>query len=107
MRPSILALSVVLPLLCAARVYAADVPILQANHVFSQETVSLASGDTLVVRNDDGTMHDLVVTDEDGEPQDLGPEQPGKTLRIGFANSGSFTVRCSLTPGMTMRVNVR
>ncbi|MCQ8239775.1 cupredoxin domain-containing protein [Rhizosaccharibacter radicis] len=85
---------------------AADVSIEQANHAFSQSAVALSAGDALVMHNDDGTVHNLSVIDEDGDPQDLGLQQPGKTLRIQFANAGRFTVRCALTPGMKMTVNV-
>ena len=94
-------------LLCSTRAaFASDIPIEQANHVFSQTQISLTSGDQLVVHNGDGIVHDLSVIDEDGEPQDLGIEQPGKTLKIRFASVGRFTVRCSLTPGMKMYVTV-
>ncbi len=86
---------------------ASEIPVSQANHVFSQQTLAVTSGDWVLLSNDDGIPHDLSVTDEDGEPQDLGLQQPGKVLRVHFVNAGEYTIRCSLTPGMRMRVIVR
>lgn len=94
-------------LLCCTRAaFATSVPIEQADHVFSQTRISLTSGDQLVVHNGDGIVHNLTVIDEDGEPQDLGFEPPGKTMNIRFASAGRFIVKCSLTPGMKMYVTV-
>lgn len=82
----------------ASAAAAADIPIEQINHVFSKPDVTLSSGDALIVQNNDGTAHDLSVIDENGDPQDLGIQEPGKVLRIKFSSFGHFTVRCALTP---------
>lgn len=90
----------------AAPARASDVPIMEANAHFDRDSVSLRAGDSLIVTNGDNGDHALTVLTDDGDPQDLGVQKPGKVLKVKFDTVGRFNVRCNLTPAMRLRVIV-
>jgi plastocyanin len=85
---------------------ATEVSVTVAGQKFDRDVVTLKVGDALVVKNDDSSDHNLKLTNEDGDPQDLGIQKPGKVVRLTFPNSGSYKLRCSITPDLRMKVVV-
>ena len=85
---------------------AAAVEVTEANGTFDHPTVTLRVGEAIVAHNNDSGDHNLRMVDEDGEATDLGVQHPGKTIRLTFASSGQFKIRCSIAPDMRMTVRV-
>lgn len=86
--------------------YAADIDVDQVNGQFTATAETLAKGDALVLVNKDSGPHDINVIDEDGDPTDLGVQQPGASVRIKFTDPGIYKLRCAISPSMHMSVTV-
>jgi len=103
--------SVALGTFCVAATpaVAADVSIDQTGGQFSQTAQTLSKGDSLILVNKDTGPHDINVTDttdDDVDPQDLGVQAPGISVKVHFAQSGIYKLRCAITPSMHMSVTV-
>jgi plastocyanin len=72
---------------------------------FSEQTVKMKRGETLVFSNSDRTSHNITVTggsmDFDG-----GLQRPGQDLEVPFTAAGKFKVNCGIHPKMAMTVEV-
>ena len=93
----------------AAPATAADIAIDQANGQFSQTSETLSKGDDLVLTNKDSGPHDISVTnvtDEDADPNDLGVQAPGVSVKVKFDEPGLYKLRCAIAPSMRMSVTV-
>lgn len=104
--PISLAAAVIVLAALATPATAADVAITEANQKFDRDTVTLKAGDALVVSNADAGDHNLKLVDDDGDPQDVGLQKPGKVIRLNFPNAGSYRLRCTISPDMRVRVVV-
>jgi cytochrome c peroxidase len=91
----------------AAVVRAASVSIDQSGQQFSERSVALRVGDSLVFTNRDDVTHNVNVIDNDDDATDLGLQKPGETLSYKFDKAGRFQVRCSIHPGMKLTANVK
>jgi plastocyanin len=70
-------------------------------------TVSLASGGTVIWRNDDqGVSH--TVTSDPGDPAAFASATlaPGVSFSFVFAVPGTYNYHCSIHPGMVATINV-
>ena len=91
----------------AAGVQAATQTIEQSGQQFSQKSLNLAAGDSIVFANHDDVTHNINVIDADDDAADLGLQKPGESLTYKFDKAGRFKVRCSVHPSMKMTVSVK
>jgi cytochrome c peroxidase len=91
----------------AVGVRAANMTIEQSGQQFSEKSVSIATGDSIVFANHDDVTHNINVINDDDDAADLGLQKPGQSLTYKFDKSGRFKVRCSIHPSMKMTVNVK
>jgi len=91
----------------AVGVQAASTTIGQAGEQFSQKSVTLQAGDTLVFANDDDVTHNVTIINDDDDSTDLGLQKPGQNLTYKFDKAGRFKVRCSVHPRMKMTIDVK
>jgi plastocyanin len=72
---------------------------------FSQQTVKLKRGETLMFSNSDRTSHNITVSG--GSMNfDGGLQRPGQDLEVPFTAAGTFQVTCGIHPKMAMTVQV-
>lgn len=91
----------------AAGVQAATQTIEQSGQQFSQKSLNVAVGDSIVFANHDDVTHNINVINEDDDAADLGLQKPGESLTYKFDKAGRFKVRCSIHPSMKMTVSVK
>jgi plastocyanin len=88
-------------------VRAATTTIDQRGQTFSEKSVSVSVGDSLIFANHDDVTHNIGVVNDDDDATDLGLEKPGETVTYKFDKAGRFKVRCSIHPSMKMAVKVQ
>ncbi len=88
-------------------VRAASVTVDQSGQHFSETSLTVKPGDTVVYANRDDVIYNISVIDQDDDADDLGLQKPGQVLSYRFTKLGRFKVRCSIHPSMRMTVNVR
>jgi cytochrome c peroxidase len=88
-------------------VQAATTTVDQSGQQFSEKSLALKAGDTIVFANRDDVTHNVNVINDDDDATDLGLQKPGQTLTYVFDKAGRFKVRCSIHPSMKMSVNVK
>ncbi|MDE3060940.1 MAG: hypothetical protein KGJ06_08005 [Pseudomonadota bacterium] len=86
--------------------FAADVAVDQAGQQFSQSSLTLKSGDTIVFTNKDDVTHNIKVINGD-DTDDKGLQKPGEIIKANFAKAGSYQVRCGIHPKMKIDVTVQ
>ena len=91
----------------AACVHAASVSIDQSGQQFSEKSLSVATGDSIVFNNRDDVTHNINVINADDDAADLGLQKPGQSLTYKFDKAGRFKIRCSIHPSMKMTVSVK
>jgi plastocyanin len=79
--------------------------VVQRNKTFSTASVTIAKGDSLVFRNDDGVVHNVFSADP-GFRFNLRAQAPGASSGVKFDAPGSFHVRCAIHPTMKLDVTV-
>ena len=85
---------------------AADTSVDQAGQQFSQSSLTLKAGDTIVFTNKDDVTHNVKVINGD-DTDDKGLQKPGEILKATFAKAGSYQVRCGIHPKMKIDVTVQ
>ena len=85
---------------------AADVSVDQAGQQFSQSSLTLKPGDTIVFTNKDDVTHNVKIISGD-DTDDKGLQKPGETLKAVFAKPGDYQVRCGIHPKMRIDVKVQ
>jgi len=81
---------------------------MQRNVMFSQSNVTLHVGDSIRFTNDDTVPHNISVRSQDvDDTEDLGIQEPHKSMVYRFKTPGVFFVVCSIHPKMNLRVVVR
>lgn len=88
-------------------VRAAGPTIDQSGQQFSEKSVALQPGDTVVFANHDDVTQNISVIDGDDDATDLGLQKPGQSLTYKFDKAGRFKIRCTIHPSMKMTVNVK
>jgi plastocyanin len=91
----------------AAGVRAGSLTVDQTGQQFSEKSLALKTGDSVVFANRDDVTHNINVIDDDDDATDLGLQKPGQSLTYKFDQAGRFKVRCSIHPSMKMGVNVK
>ena len=107
MRTAISAIAIAAFLITAAAVRAGSTTVDQSGQQFSEKSLALAVGDTVVFQNRDDVTHNINVVNDDDDATDLGLQKPGQNLSYKFDQGGRFKVRCSIHPSMKMTVNVK
>lgn len=93
--------------LCSgAAAKAADVNITQANQQFSEDSIKIKAGDTVLFKNADTVTHNIQVVNSDGDAEDKGLQKPNETIKQTFAKPGDYKVRCGIHPSMKLKVSV-
>ena len=86
--------------------YAADVNVSQSNQQFSEDSLKMKAGDTIVFKNADTVSHNIQIVNSDGDADDKGLQKPGETIKATMAKAGDYKVRCGIHPGMKIKVTV-
>ena len=90
----------------AAQAQAADVQVDQAGQQFSQSSLTLKAGDTIVFTNKDDVKHNVKILNGD-DVDDKGLQSPGGIIKATFAKPGTYQVRCGIHPKMKIDVTVQ
>ena len=85
---------------------AKEITISQKSKKFSQRNVTISSGDTLDLGNDDRVAHNVLIRGP-GTRLNSGIQKPGKPYKYTFSKSGLFKVRCGIHPKMKLDVTVK
>ncbi|MCX6126252.1 MAG: plastocyanin/azurin family copper-binding protein [Proteobacteria bacterium] len=78
----------------------------QKNKAFSQDSLTIAAGDTVIFRNDDDTSHNVFSSTE-GNKFNLGIQKQGADSKQIFSKAGEVEVRCAIHPKMKFKVIVK
>ena len=85
---------------------AADVAIDQAGQQFSQSSITMKAGDTMVFTNKDDVTHNIKLIAGD-DTDDKGLQKPGEVVKVAMAKAGTYQVRCGIHPKMKIDVTVQ
>lgn len=91
-------------LLLSLTALASEHVVIQKEKTFSETTLTVHPGDTIVFKNDDPVVHNIfsksdVVTFND-------TQDPGDETRVTVETTGTFVVRCAIHPKMKLSVRV-
>lgn len=89
----------------ALSAFAAEQIITQKDQQFSEASVTIQQGDTLVFQNDDDVVHNIMSMTP-GSEFNLGALPPGGKVSQVFSKAGVVSVICAIHPRMKMTVNV-
>ncbi len=84
---------------------AGDRTIVQKDKEFSEQTLSLKTGDRLTFTNADSFTHNVYSATK-GMEFDLRTQAPGSSSTVPFAKAGSLLVECAIHPKMKLQVTV-
>ncbi len=84
---------------------AAEHTISQKGKQFSETSVTLKKGDTIVFLNDDNVAHNIYSQSPNNE-FNLGSVLPGKSVPVTFDKSGDVDILCAIHPLMKMKVKI-
>ena len=87
-------------------VRAASVTVDQSGQQFSEKSLKLKLGDTIVFANHDDVTHNITIIGNEDQAADLGLQKRGEDLVYKFDKTGRFKVRCTIHPSMKMTVEV-
>lgn len=78
----------------------------QAGLKFSEASVTLKKGETILFTNSDRTSHNITIS---GGAMNFngGLQQPGQSVEVPFTAAGTFNVVCGIHPKMAMTVTVQ
>lgn len=93
--------------LAAFAARATGLTVEQSGQQFSEKSVSVKPGDSVVFANHDDVTHNINVINDDDDATDLGLQKPGQSLTYKFDKAGRFKIRCSIHPAMKMTVAVK
>lgn len=79
----------------------------QKGRQFSPEDLTIKSGDTVTIVNDDGDLRHHAYIDSEKFSFDSGDQEPGSKTRITFPVEGTFDVLCAIHPKMKLVVHVK
>ena len=85
---------------------AAEVIITQTNQQFSEDTLKIKAGDTILFKNTDTVTHNIQIINADGDTDDKGLQKPGETIKATITKPGEYKVRCGIHPGMKIKISV-
>ena len=105
MRKTIMTIGTLVALF-TSQVQAADTQVEQAGQQFSQSSLTLKAGDTIVFTNKDDVTHNIKIINGD-DTDDKGIQKPGEVIKATFAKAGTYQVRCAIHPKMKIDVTVQ
>jgi plastocyanin len=79
--------------------------VTQKDKQFSSAALTVAKGDSVVFRNEDGVVHNVFSSDPNFK-FNLRAQAPGTTNAVAFDTPGTVQVRCAIHPTMHMAVTV-
>lgn len=79
--------------------------VTQKDKQFSTGTLTVARGDSVAFRNEDGVVHNVFSSDASFK-FNLRAQAPGATNAVAFDTPGTVQVRCAIHPTMHMTVTV-
>lgn len=85
--------------------FAAEHTIGQKGKVFSETSLKIKRGETLVFVNDDNVTHN-VLSNSAGNQFNLGALGPGNSTPVTFDKAGEVLVVCAIHPTMKMTVTI-
>ena len=85
---------------------AADVSVIQKDQAFSQPSITIQPGDTVMWGNADDVDHNITVKGGD-VATDFGVQKPGHVIKRLFDATGAYRVICHIHPKMKMTVIVQ
>ncbi len=87
---------------------AVHLPIIsQKGKIFSPPEVNEPLGATVRIDNDDDVLHNLLLTDPEGNTRNLGTKRPGEYTDIMVDKRGEYLARCGIHPRMKLTISVR
>ena len=89
-----------------ASALAEDHKIVQSDKTFSQTSITIKVGDTIVFVNSDEVTHN-VYSVTPGMAFDLQRQAPGASSKVPFPKEGTAEVQCSIHPKMKLLVHVK
>ena len=93
--------------LAAASSARADQSIDQKDKQFSQEAVTVKTGEAINFTNSDQVTHDLSVKNPDGSRMKSVMQKPGDASKVTFERPGDYKVQCLIHPKMKLTVTVQ
>jgi cytochrome c peroxidase len=81
--------------------------ISQKDKTFSQESVTVKTGEKIKFVNDDNVTHNLTVKTPGGTTRPGVQEKPGDEVELAFDEAGTYEVRCLIHPKMKMSVEAK
>jgi plastocyanin len=90
----------------ALTAFAAERTITQKDKQFSEDSVTIKTGDAIVFENDDEVVHNIMSITS-GSEFNLGALQPGSKVSHVFSKPGEVTAICAIHPRMKLTVNVQ
>jgi plastocyanin len=85
--------------------FAAEHTVSQKGKVFSETSLKIKRGETLVFVNDDNVTHN-VLSNSPGNQFNLGALGPGNSTPVTFDKAGEVLVVCAIHPTMKMTVTI-
>jgi len=92
-------------LMLAALASAAEHEVTQRDKGFSRESLIIQPGDTVVVKNEDDVVHNLLSKSGGLELNEL--QKSGEKTKIVFKDAGQWVIRCAIHPKMKLTINVQ
>jgi plastocyanin len=84
---------------------AAEIEIGQKGNNFSQKSLRIKAGDTIVFKNNDAHFHNIFSLTE-GQSFDLGSYGQGQSKKQTFNKPGKVDIECAIHPSMKLVVEV-
>lgn len=93
--------------LIAVVAHAATIEVGQKDKTFAPETIVAAVGTTIRINNDDGVVHNVLVTTPDSTTNNTGIQKPGESIDFVVDKSGEYRVKCGIHPKMKLTIQSR
>ena len=93
-------------LAAAAPALAAEHTVIQKDRSFSQTTIMIHLGDSIVFKNSDDITHNVFSVSQ-GMEFDIRRQTPGSSSTVPFDKEGVAEVRCAIHPKMKLIVTVK
>jgi plastocyanin len=104
---NLIALAWLFVLFTASVACASEVTVTQEKQKFSQSSLTVKAGDTVVIQNKDIVNHNINVVNAEGDSEDKGLQRPNETIKVPFPKSGKYQLLCTIHPDMVIDVTVQ
>jgi cytochrome c peroxidase len=93
--------------LTATAAYAGTVQVTQKDKTFSPDTISAPVGTIVHVANDDGVVHNVLITSPDGSVHNTGMQKVGESVDVALDKAGEYQIRCGIHPKMKLTISAQ